>query len=308
MPDVLAIILPVFGLVGIGFAATKLGLVSVRAGDGLADYVFAIAVPVLIFTMLSESEASLNSSPWGYWISYFAGAAAVWTLAMIVARRVFGREKKESVLHGFSSAQSNTVLIGIPLILQAYGQAGAVPLFLLLAIHLPIMMGAAAFLIETTGGETGGIKRFLKTLVTHPIILALVAGVVAHLVGFRLPPSIKPVLDGLGSSASPVALVSMGIALARYGFWADPKAAAVSSAMKLILHPLLVFLLATYVFKLDPVFVGVATLFAALPSGVNGYLIAVRYQTGEAFTSNAIAFSTAFSVLTVFIWLLVLGV
>ena len=308
MQDVIAIVLPVFGLIGIGFAAAKLGLVSVRAGDGLADYVFAIAVPALIFTMLSEPEASLGASPWGYWASYFIGAAIAWAISMLLARRVFQRDGREAVIHGFCSAQSNTVLLGIPLILKAYGDAGAVPLFLLLAIHLPLMMGVASLLIEMSGGESGGLRRFAKTLATHPIVLALVAGVLAHTFGIRVPAFLKPVVDGLAASVSPVALVAMGIALARYGFWSDPKTAGVSAALKLLVHPACVFLLGTFVFQLDPVFVGVGTLFAALPSGVNGYLIAARYQTGEAFASNAIAFSTAFSVITVTIWLLVLGV
>jgi predicted permease len=71
---------------------------------------------------------------------------------------------------------------------------------------------------------------------------------------------------------------------------------------------LLVYLLGTYVFRLEPVFTGVAVLFAALPSGINGYLLAMRYKTAEAFASNTIAISTAASVVTVAAWLWILGV
>ena len=258
MSDVLAIVLPVFGLIGLGFFAAKAGLVAIRAGDGLADYVFALAVPALIFRMLSESTAAINSSPLGYWVTYFASAAAVWALAMVLARKVFHRDRREAVIHGFCSAQSNTVFLGIPLILRAYGDAGAVPLFLLLAIHLPIMMAVAAILIETAdpveGG--GGFRRFFRTLLTHPILIALVAGLIAHATGFVAPAPLKPILDGLAASASPVALVSMGIALARYGFSSDPKAAGVVASLKLLLHPLLVFILGQFVFQLEPVFTG----------------------------------------------------
>jgi malonate transporter and related proteins len=310
MSNVLAIVLPVFGLIALGFAAAKTRLISERAGDGLADYVFALAVPALIFRTLSESQAPLTDSPWGYWISYFAAAAVAWAIGMVLARRVFLRDARESVIHGFCSAQSNTVFLGIPLILQAYGDAGAVPLFLLLAIHLPLMMGAASLLIESADARDDGFRlgQFVKTLVTHPILLALLAGVLAQILGVRAPSAIKPILDGLAASASPVALVAMGLALSRYGFRSDPKAALVATVLKLVLHPLLVLILARYVFALDPVFTGVAVLFAALPSGINGYLLAVRYRTGERFASGAIAVSTAFSVITVAIWLVVLGV
>ncbi|MFC5069666.1 AEC family transporter [Flaviflagellibacter deserti] len=310
MSDIIAIVLPIFALIGLGFLAAKIGLMSERAGDGLADYVFALAVPALIFRMLSESTAPLNSSPWGYWVTYFAAAAVVWAGAMLISSRVLHREQREGVIHGFCSAQSNTVFLGIPLILRAYGDAGAVPLFLLLAIHLPIMMGVAAILIEAADPERsgGGLRRFFKTLLTHPILLALAAGVAAQLTGVKAPASIKPILDALATSASPVALVSMGIALARYGFRSDPEAASISAFLKLMVHPALVFVIGTWVFALEPVFTGVAVLFAALPSGINGYMIASRYKIAEGFASNAIAFSTAFSVFTVAIWLWVLGV
>jgi malonate transporter len=310
MTDVLAIVLPVFGLIALGYFAAKIGLVSERAGDGLADYVFALAVPALIFRTLSETNAVLDGSPWGYWISYFAGVAVVWTMGMIAARRIFDRDARESVVHGFCSAQSNTIFLGIPLILQAYGEAGAVPLFLLLAVHLPLMMAAASLMIEAADRRDDGfrLKLFVKTLATHPILLALLAGVIAQIFGVRAPAVVKPILDGLSASASPVALVAMGLALSRYGFTSDPKAAAVTTALKLLLHPLLVFALAHYVFALEPVFTGVAVLFAALPSGVNGYLLAARYKTGVRLASNAIAMSTALSVVTVAVWLVILGV
>src|SRR5690606_13966758 len=98
----------------------------------------------------------------------------VWAAGSILARRVFQRDAREAVVHGFCTAQSNTVFLGIPLILQAYGEAGAVPLFLLLAVHLPLMMAAASVLIESADAEDAGFRvlPFLKTLATHPILLA----------------------------------------------------------------------------------------------------------------------------------------
>lgn len=311
MGEILSIVLPVFALIGLGYLAARLKLVGADTDKGLADYVFALAVPALIFTTISESQAPLSSSPWGFWITYFSAAAVAWIAGMVLARRAFGRGAREAVVHGFCAAQSNTVFMGIPLILRAYGDRGAVPLFLLMAVHLPIMMTAAAVLIESTeSGQSRAARtlRFLKTLVTHPILLALAAGLLAHFVGFRATGAFKSVLDALMASASPVALISMGLALARYGFKSDPLAATVSAVLKLLVHPFLVWLIGTFVFRLEPVFVGVAVLFAAVPSGINGYLIAVRYRTGEAFASNAITISTTVSIVTIMLWLWVLGV
>ena len=64
----LGIVLPVFGLIGVGYLARQARLVTDRAGDGLSEFVFALAVPCLIFRTLVRAEIP-EVQPWGYWIS-----------------------------------------------------------------------------------------------------------------------------------------------------------------------------------------------------------------------------------------------
>ncbi|MDR4308632.1 AEC family transporter [Chelatococcus sambhunathii] len=309
MSDLFSIVLPTFGLIGLGWLAGQLKLLGNRAGDGLSDYVFLLAVPSLIFRTLSEGGTPADN-PWGYWIAYFGGVAVVWTAAMLLATRVFGRDRREAAIHGFSAGQSNTVLVGVPLILEVYGDDGAIPLFLLLAIHLPIMMSAAAILIETASADAKGFqiaKKLARTIVTHPIILALVAGLIAQRLGMKPSGAAKSFIDQLAATASPCALVAMGLALKRFGFVSDIRAVAAISALKLVAHPFLVWLLAFHILTVPPVWAGVAVLFAAMPCGINAYLIAARYKVAEPTASAAVAISTAISVLTVSGWLWVIG-
>jgi malonate transporter len=309
MSNLLAIVLPTFGLIALGYAAGRLRLLGDRAGDGLSDYVMLIAVPSLIFRTLSTGSVPADN-PYGYWIAYFAGVAAVWAAAMVAASRLFGRDRREAAVHGFSAAQSNTVLVGVPLILAVYGEAGATPLFLLLAIHLPIMMTAAALLIETAGVEARAgtvAKRLARTLATHPIVLALLAGIAVQRLGHPPTGVVKAVIDQLAATASPCALIAMGLALKRFGFVNDLKAVALISALKLVVHPFLVWLLAFHLLDVPPVWAGVAVLFAAMPCGINAYLIAARYRAGEPTASSAVAVSTALSIATVSVWLVIIG-
>lgn len=310
MSNLLAIVLPTFGLIGLGYAAAQLKLLGERAGDGLSDYVFLIAVPALIFRTLSTG-ATPADNPWGYWVAYFGGVAVVWVAGMIFATRVFKRSRQEAAIHGFAAGQSNTVLVGVPLILQAYGDAGAVPLFLLLAIHLPIMMSVAALLIESAsadGPRLAVVGRLGRTIVTHPIIIALAVGVAAKSAGLAPTGALKSIVDQLAATASPCALVAMGIALKRYGVLGDRAPVFVASGLKLVVHPFLVWLLAFHVLPVPPVWAGVAVLFAAMPCGINAYLVAARYKVGEKTASAAVAVSTALSVITVSFWLWALGI
>lgn len=304
MLHILSIILPVFGLIGIGFFARLIKFIGDRTGDGLADYVFAIAIPCLIFKTLAESQIPL-SQPWGYWLAYFGAVTVTWTISQTIARRVFKLEHGESVVAGFSGAQANTVLVGVPLILEAYGQDGAVPLFLLIAVHLPIMFGTATLLIE---GRNASPRVILRQVFGNPILIAILVSSAVQFSSAPIPRAISQLIDAIAASATPCALIAMGIALNRYGVGKFISLTFVLSATKLVLHPALVFVLAYYVFSMPPVWAGVAVLFAASPSGINAYLFAERYKTGVPIASGAIAVSTALSVLSTAFWLFVLKI
>jgi predicted permease len=209
------------------------------------------------------------------------------------------------VVAGFSAGQANTVLVGIPMILKAYGDAGAVPLFLLIAVHLPVTMTLATLMAE---GRKASLLAILRRLATHPIIIGILAGSACRPAAPYVPEPLWQVVDLIAAAAVPCSLVGMGIALRRYGLQAGWKLPTLISALKLGLHPLIVFLLATQVFEMPRAWAGVAVLFAACPSGINAYLFAERYGEGISIASSAVALSTALALATILIWLQILGV
>lgn len=305
MSDLLAIAIPVFGLIAVGYVARWAGLLSARSGEGLSEFVFVCAVPALIFRTMAQAKLP-EVQPWGYWLAYFLALAIVWAIAMVAARRAFGQTHGLSVVAGFSAAQSNTVLVGIPLILKAYGEAGAVPLFLLIAIHLPITMTTATVLMEGAGGVDA--RQLLRRLLLHPILLGLFAGLAFRASGLTLAGPALGLIDMLAGAAAPAALVAMGLTLKQAGWPKERSLLWLIIALKLIVHPALVYVLATRVFTMPPAWAGVAVLFAAMPSGVNAYLFAERYREGVALSSAAIAASTALAGVSVLFWLWLLGV
>jgi len=300
----LLIVLPVFSLIAIGYVARWTKLLRETTGEGLSDFVFVLAVPCLLFKTLATA-AIPPDQPWGYWISYFTGLAIVWLIAQLVARHVFARRGPELVVSGFAAAQSNTVFVGIPMILKAYGEAGAVPLGLLLAVHLPVTMTIATLLAE---GRSASFRLLVKRLFTHPIIIGILLGAAARPVVGLIPAPLWTIVDLLAAAAVPCALISLGIALRRYGLSSGIGLPLVLSALKLMVHPLIVLVLATKVFAMPAAWSGVAVLFAACPCGINAYLFAERYKQGVADASSAIALSTALSLFTTIAWLTWLGV
>lgn len=308
MSQILTLVLPVFGLIGLGWLAARLRVLSDSTSVGVSDFVATLAIPALIFRTLSEGDVPA-ADPWGYWAAYFLGVALVWALAMFLARRLFAVSNAEAVFHGFAAAQSNTVQLGVPLIVMVFGEAGSLPMFLLIAVHLPVIMIVASVLLSRgeKGGAGYGARAILVPLVTNPIILSLLIGGLVRMLHIPVPGLVREIVGQLATAAAPVALVAMGMTAARYGLRGYLGPTLVVTVLKMLVHPLLTWVLAYHVFAMPPVFSAVAVVFAALPTGINAYLMAARSRAGEALTSNAVSMTTLVSVVTVTFWLWFIG-
>lgn len=306
--NAVTIIAPIFGIILIGWGAAVAGLLSDRVSDGLSEYVFAIAVPALIIGTLTRPGLT-GEITWSYWIAYFGGAGVSWIAGSWIAARRAGIGRPGAILHGFAASQSNTIFVGVPTILQAYGEAGAFPLFLLLAVHLPLMMGCATFLIESEGDRTLAqrLRGLGLTLAKNPIFGALFVGMLMKAGGIVPGGMAKSLIDAFGGTASTCALIALGAGLKRYRLLFDLPGALVIALLKLVVHPLVVWLLATRVFTMPPAYAGVATLFAAMPVGINAYLLAVRYRAETGLVAASLLVSTLLAPFTTIAWLTLLG-
>jgi predicted permease len=314
LTDIANIVLSIFGLIGIGYGAARIGLLGQDVGKGLADFVFTIAIPVLLFKTLATADFGI-AAPWSIWAAYFAGAAVTWALSHVTIRWMFGRDARAGLVAGLSGSYANTVLIGIPLVQTAFGEAGMVSLLIIVAVHLPVMMLASLVLYEwalrVDGVESGAVdrgaiwRRFASNMVRNPLVIAILAGVVWRLADLPLTGLPAILTDSLSRAAGPVALFSAGMGLAGYGIARNVRQALVITVFKLAVMPAIV-LAAGWTIGLAPLAVATATLVAACPTGVNPFLIAGRFGTGEAIASNVIAISTAAGFISVGIWLAIL--
>jgi len=314
LSETLIIVISIFGLIGLGYLTARTGLLSTAVGDRLAEFVFTLAIPLLLFDTLATAEFH-GVSPWRIWVAYFIPFAAVWIASHVMIMRVFGRDSRAGIVAGGSAAYSNGVLIGIPLMQAALGDEGTVFLIVIVAVHLPIMMLVSVALNEwvTASGELGrggafrreALGRLALSMAKHPILIGVLLGALWRATGFPIPRVLAAVIEPLGHSAGPLALFASGMALVNYGIARQIRPAIAISALKLLALPVLVFA-AAHAIGLPPIGVAALTLTAACPTGVNAYLIANRLGTGEALASNTVLISTAAGVGTVSLWLFVL--
>lgn len=285
---------PIFALAVLGFAVAKLGIISRAASSGLSEFVNTLAIPALLFRTVAEAKTP-DVNPFPYWASYFIALFVVWFTADFFVRRS-GRQGREAAVAGFASAQSNTVMVGLPVILSTVGEAGKLPIVILLAVHLSITMSGVSLLIAR--GEGGGIQALFRALIGNSVFMAIFAGIAFRLTGLPMPSVATGLLRMVGDTATPCALAAMGMSMATISFGGARLIIFIISLLKLMLHPALVYLLSVHVFHLSPVYAASAIIFAACPTGIQAFLIAERYKAGVVVASGAIGLSTMLAAFT----------
>jgi predicted permease len=310
MSPLVETVLFVFSLVALGYLAGLTGYLKPASGEGISEFAVNVAMPLLLFQTMVQSDFH-GVTPWSLWAAYFAAAAITWTAGHLVMTRIFGRDARAGIVGGVSSAYSNVVLLGAPFILGIFGASGFEVLSLLVSVHLPIMMMASIVLFEMFGRPSGEtvhplrvIKSFLRRLFINPLIIGILAGLAWRVSGVPMPDLIERLVDTLADTAGPVALFAMGLSLRRFGISGNIRPALALSFLKLFLMPALV-LAFVWLLGLPPLTAKVAVVVAALPSGINSYLIAVQFNTGQALASNQMTLATASAVLTTSFWLTV---
>lgn len=309
MSDILEIVLPVFLLVGAGYAASSAKLITDAASDAVLGFVMRFAVPCVLLTGIYRMSLSTGLQPLMI-LSYFTGAVACFGVAFVAAR-FFGKRPGESVAIGFGSYFSNTLLIGLPIVHRAYGPENTESIYGILAVHAPFLYSFGLIAMEAVRRDGTGAwpaaKRAAQSVMSNPLMIGIAIGLSLNLSGAALPGAAEDALDLMARAALPTALFAMGAAMTRYRLQSEIAWASALSALSLLLHPVLVWLLTDQLFGLDPYVVRVAVIIAAMPAGLNIYIFAAMHNRCEGIAASTVLLSTALSIISVSLWLAFLG-
>lgn len=299
METVLTVILPMVALVAAGYLVARRGALGPQSLEGLSRFVVDFTIPALLFHSLA-AEGDIGGFVVVY--AYFLGCLLVYGASVVVARLWRGHPLPEAGLFALNATFSNTVLMGVPLIQGAFGTSGLRILTLITAFHSMVMLSLTTVFVElgrnqnVRSGEILG--RTIAAAVRNPIIMSVVVGAAWRIFGLGLPGPVEVTIRMLSTAASPCALFMMGATLASLELGSALAEIVVISIIKMLVMPLVVWLLATYAFQLSPLQIAVSTVLAAMPTGVNGFVLAKRYGLYMAHSAGAVLMTTVGSVVS----------
>ena len=298
---VLSSLLPVILLISAGFAAARLDWVRETAVKDLSNLVFFLLMPALLFrTMGRVYVEQLDFKPV---VAYFLAVGV-----LVVGTFLLQGFNRRAAVLALAVTYSNAIMIGIALVTLVFGQAGLVTLLTLIPVHSLVLLTGATVLLElamaSESASGSARQRWLSTVLKalqnalfHPLTLPLLAGLLFAQTGWVLPPMMEMPLDLLARAFSPMALILVGVTLGFTRVGSHWRGALKLAAVKNILHPMLVYGLCLGL-GVTGLPMAVMVVAAALPMGANVFLFSQRYGVAQELITASVAVSTALSVLT----------
>lgn len=300
MDAVVTAALPVFALILTGWLAARWGVLGSSATDALNRYVAYLSLPALLFRAMAQADLSLLS--WYFVLAVAGGITITFAVTFFTARQPHARLTDLSI-HGLAASYANAGYMGIPLCLALLGPASLAPAIICTLLTACVLFSSAIALIEfdqhrdRSLGST--LIKVMRALIRNPLLIAPLAGLALAVSGTSIPAGFDRYVELLGASASPCALVTIGLFLAHAEPGGDRKAVAQLVLGKLLIHPALTAILVFWVFPVPPLWAWTAVLMSALPIGSGPFMLARLYERDARTASRAILLSTILSVITV---------
>lgn len=296
---VLDAVLPVFGLVACGVFAGRFNLVTPASSAALNQFVYAFALPAMLF--VAVYRGSMDEILSGFFIlGVVAATLGTALLGYVASRRLQRGDPPESTLRALNASFANTGYLGIPLVTIAYGERAALPAALAtVATNLVSFALAIVFLELFVNPRPGAVRRALGGVARSPLIWPIGLAVLVVALHVQVPTPVERFATLLAGAAGPCALFAIGLFVSQLPIRAGVAASWPSTVLKLAVHPLLMAALAFWLLPIDPFWAKIAVVCASLPLGATAFVLAQRYRLLEAETSTGAVVSTAASVLTV---------
>lgn len=294
--------IPIFLTLLLGCFFKKAGLFNDSFVNGMNKFVFRAALPALLFQDISGADFA---SAWDTKMVLFCFFATLISIAISAGLSFFLKPRDIQGEFIQASYRSSAAILGIAIIQNLYGDAGMVPLMIIASVPLYNIMAVTVLSFFKPGQEPFDRKALISTgkeILTNPIILGILAGMIWSLLSLPMPVFLDSTIDNLGGIATPLGLMAMGASLNFRQAFGRVRATASCAFLKLIGFEALFLPMAISLgFTQDKLTAIIIMLGSA--STVSCYVMARNMDHDGSFSSGVIMVTTLFSSFTLTGWL-----
>ncbi len=290
------LLFPDFALILLGFALRRWMALGDHFWAGVERLVYFILFPALLVNAILKTRLDLAAAT--PLLATALGAMAAGMALSWLARPLFGL-KPMVFASVFQCGYRFNSYIGLAAAGLLFGTPGIAALGLIVGVAVPFANLSSVWMLARHG-ETGVWRELLR----NPLIWATLAGLVLNLAGFEAPKPLATFLGRLADASIALGLLAVGAALRLQGQGDRPGVLGASvylCLVKLLAVPLAALLLGSWL-GLQGLFLGVAVLFASLPTASSAYILAMRMGGDGRAVAWIISATTLASMLTMPLW------
>ena len=301
MIDILNLAIPYFGLIVVGYACGRIKGLPEAGLAWMNFFLLYVSLPALLFRIMSETPFSeLNNPP--FLIATTLATVSAFVLAMVAGRILGELSLRKATMAGLAGAYGNIGYMGPGLALAVLGTKAAAPTALIFCCDSIFLFTIVPLLMALTDREHRSFLHAVgiaaRQIVLNPLIMSAVLGALVAALHIPLPTALDRTLLFLQNAAAPTALFVLGVTVALRPFDRVPWEVPGVIAIKLLIHPLIVFGLMLLFGPFAQPWAATAVLMAALPPALNVFVIARQNNTWIEPASVAVLIGTFASVVT----------
>ena len=289
----------------LGLLFRKIGWIDEVFASKMNKFVFLVPLPVLLFEDLATVDFA---EVWDMKFVLFCFGATL--ISIVIAAAVSFLWKDRSIQGEFiqASYRSSAALLGIAFIQNIYGDAGMAPLMIIGSVPLYNVM--AVVVLSVFQPERKKLDRqvwinTLKGIITNPIILGIIAGLLWSALRLPIPSILEKTVSNIGAVATPMGLMAMGATFDIRKAFGKAKPAVAASVMKLVGFAALFLPLAVWLGFRREQLVAILIMLGSATT-VSCYVMARNMGHEGVLTSSTVMLTTLFSAFTVTGWLYIL--
>ncbi len=297
------LLLPVFGIIGLGYLTHRFLTIKPHWIKILNFFIYYVSLPALIISLFSKIE--FTQSTLGF-LGFHAGLVVALSLLLLVLLSLFTLNNKTKVAIVLGAMVGNTVYMGYPILRATYPDFPIEVAMGAGTIQLIVGLLVAVLLIEYLVQKTKKLSTYFVDLAKDPLVIAVVLGIGLSFVPTSAPTeTVSTLVTTIGKTASPLALFTLGIFMYRTFSKQSWLLGAFAIGAKLVLLPIAVLFLCL-LFGYNKEFMQVSVIVSAMPTAVTSFVLAQKYALDEQLAADTILVSTILSIvsLPVIVWLL----
>jgi malonate transporter and related proteins len=315
LSQLLGLLAPFFGIIALGYFCGWRGR-GKRGEAGLVwmqFFLIYVSLPALFYRLIADKPLEQLTN-WPYVLATTLCTYIAFALSFSTGMYRSKGDMPQSVMQGVAGSYSNIGYMGPPLVLAALGAQASAPVVLIFVFDNLLLFSLIPFLMAVAGVEKRSLLatagEVIWRVVTHPFNVATFVGVMASVFKLQLPAWGDQMVLWLSNAAAPCALFLLGVTVALRPPARLSRDVPVLVMIKLVLHPLLVWFILSWVGDFDPIWIKAAVIMAALPPALNIFVISSQYNVGVERASACILVGTIVSMLTLtaFLWAIKTGV